>query len=282
MTDLKRALDLAVNQLSIYSSSARLDAEILLTHVIAKPRTFLYTYPETHLTKEQFIAFQRLITKRSMGTPIAYLTGTREFWSLPIKVNTCTLIPRPETELIVELTLNSLVHQWNANILDLGTGSGAIALALAKERPDWQITACDCSAGALNTAKENAQNLKLNNIKFCQSDWFEQIQSPQNFHAIVSNPPYIAANDPHLKEGDVRFEPSVALIAESSGFAALEHIIRHGLKRLEPAGLLFIEHGYDQKVSVMSMLQKYGYADVQCWQDWQGNDRVSGGKKRSD
>lgn len=280
MTDLKRALQLATNQLNAYSDTARIDAEVLMAFVLEKPRTYLYSYPEMELPKDVFFQFQRLVAKRSLGVPVAYLTGTREFWSLPLKVNEETLIPRPETELVVELSLNLLVHQWQARILDLGTGSGAIALALGKEREDWQITACDCSLGALKTAEENAKSLNLNNVSFCESNWFERIEFPHSFHAIVSNPPYIAANDPHLNQGDLRFEPAVALIGGTNGLAALEHIIKHSLARLEPEGLLLIEHGFDQKNAVIAMLNDYGYVDVQCWQDWQGNDRVSGGRFR--
>lgn len=281
MIDVKRALNLAINQLEPYSDTARADAEILLAIVLAKTKTWLYAYPETLLSKTQLLDFQRFVARRSLGTPVAYLTGTREFWSLPLKVNEETLIPRPETELIVELALNIISHQQDAQILDLGTGSGAIAIALAKERTDWHITATDCSTGALETAKENAGELDLQNIRFIESDWFSQITTPALFHAIVSNPPYIAANDPHLGEGDVRFEPQLALISGNSGLSALEHIIKHSIARLEPDGLLLIEHGFSQKSAVTSMLNDYGYVEVECWKDLHGNDRVSGGKRIS-
>lgn len=280
MIDIKRALSLAVSQLETYIDTARIDAEILLAHTLAKTRTYLYAHPEALLTKQQLLIFQQHVARRSLGTPVAHITGTREFWSLPLKVNNETLIPRPETELLVELMLSRLGHQANARILDLGTGSGAIALALAKERNDWQISACDCSEGALKTAEENALMLGLHNIHFYHSDWFEQIKTPATFHAIVSNPPYIAANDPHLNTGDLRFEPIMALVSGREGLTALEHIIKHSLARLEPDGLLLIEHGYDQKRAVTSMLDDYGYKLVQCWKDFQGHDRVSGGIKR--
>lgn len=281
MIDVKRALSLAINQLEPYSDTARTDAEVLLAIVLAKTRTWLYAYPETLLTKIQLLDFQRFVARRSLGTPVAYLTGTREFWSLPLKVTEETLIPRPETELIVELALNIMSHQLDARILDLGTGSGAIAIALAKERTDWQVTATDCSTGALETATENAAELNLQNICFFESDWFEQIATSPLFHAIVSNPPYIAANDPHLGEGDLRFEPKLALISGNSGLSALEHIIKHSIARLEPGGLLLIEHGFSQKSAVTSMLTEYGYVEVECWKDLHGNDRVSGGKRRN-
>lgn len=279
MIDIKSALLQAIAELEAQSSSARLDAEILLAHVLLKTRTYLYTYPDANLTQAQWQTYQRLICQRSQGVPVAYLTGTREFWSLSLKVCEDTLIPRPETELLVELTLTQLADKPQAQILDLGTGSGAIALAFASEHPDWQITACDFSQGALQTAEENAARLGLTNIYFCHSDWFEKIAAQQRFDAIVTNPPYIAVNDPHLAEGDVRFEPSLALVSGEDGLTAIKHIIKHSIARLKPDGLLLLEHGFDQKFAVMSMLNEYGYVQVQCWQDWQGNDRVSGGKR---
>lgn len=279
MIEVKRVLVSATHQLEQYSDTPRIDAEILLAHVLLKPRVYLYSHSDEFLTTQQFTTFQQLITRRSFGIPIAYITGTREFWSLPLKINEETLIPRPETELLVELTLSLLDQTVKAQVLDLGTGSGAIALALARERANWKITACDCSIGALETAEENARLLGLNNVSFYHSDWFSQIIQPSTFHAIVSNPPYIAANDPHLNEGDVRFEPPLALIGGLNGLSALEHIIKHSLARLEPDGLLLIEHGFDQKLPVTSMLKDYGYSNVQCWKDLQGNDRVSGGKR---
>lgn len=277
MIDIKRALSLAVTQLEAYVDTARIDAEILLAHTLAKSRTYLYAHPEAPLSKQQLLLFQQNVARRSLGTPVAHITGTREFWSLPLRVNQETLIPRPETELLVELMLSRLGHQQNARVLDLGTGSGAIALALAKERTDWQITACDYSETALQTAEENARELGLHNICFHQSDWFSNINTPESFHAIVSNPPYIAANDPHLGTGDLRYEPLLALVSGSDGLSALEHIIKHSLARLTPEGLLLIEHGYDQKMAVTSMLNDYGYKHVQSWKDFQGHDRVSGG-----
>ena len=281
MIDVKRALTLGITQLEPYSDSARLDSEILLAFVLAKPRAWLYAHPEDAMSTEQLFLFQQLVAKRSLGKPVAYLTGTREFWSLPLKVNEETLIPRPETELLVELTLHLIANQSGAQILDLGTGSGAIAIALAKERADWHITACDYSKGALQTARDNTTRLNLKNIRYLESDWFSHVITPKRFHAIVSNPPYIAANDPHLGEGDLRFEPQMALIGGSNGLSALEHIIKHSIARLEPDGLLLIEHGFSQKEAVTSMLGEYGYIQVQCWQDLHGNDRVSGGRRIS-
>ncbi|WED42215.1 peptide chain release factor N(5)-glutamine methyltransferase [Legionella cardiaca] len=279
MMEIKDALEQALKQLAPHSSSARLDVEILLAHVLMKNRTFLYAHPEVILTQAQWQTFQRLISQRVQGVPIAYLTGMKEFWSLPLKVCEDTLIPRPETELLVELTLTLLSDKEGAHVLDLGTGSGAIALACASERPRWQITACDCSQNALQTAEENAARLAMTNICFYHSNWFEKITTQQVFDAIVANPPYIAANDPHLVEGDVRFEPVLALVSGEDGLTALKHIIKHSLARLKPGGLLLLEHGFDQKPAVTSMLKHYGYVEIQSWQDWQGNDRVTGGRR---
>lgn len=279
MIEIKRAISLALSQLEQYTDSPRMDVEILLAHVLQKNRTWLYTWPDALLTKPQFQLFQQYIAKRSLGIPVAYITGTREFWSLPLKVTEETLIPRPETELLVELALSLIFNKINTHVLDLGTGSGAIALALAREHPDWQITACDYSLSALQTAQDNATSLTIENINFVHSDWFDAIDSLEQFDAIVSNPPYIAANDVHLTQGDVRFEPQIALVGGIDGLSALEHIIKHSLVRLKPDGLLLMEHGFDQKCAVMSILKRYGYRHIQSWQDLNGNDRVSGGRK---
>jgi release factor glutamine methyltransferase len=279
MIDINAALLKATNQLATDNHNARLESEILLAHILMKTRTYLYAHAETILTQVQWKAFQHLVSQRIAGVPIAYLTGTREFWSLPLKVCEDTLIPRPETELLVELILTILGNKPHAKVLDLGTGSGAIALACAVERPDWQISACDCSSKALQTAEENAARFNIANVHFYHSDWFTKISTKQRFDVIVANPPYIAANDPHLFRGDLRFEPHLALVSGEDGLTAIKHIIQHSLARLRTGGLLLIEHGFDQKSAVGSMLNDYGYKQVQCWQDWQGNDRVSGGKR---
>lgn len=274
---IKTVLFDAETKLHTHSDSPKLDAEVLLSHLLAKTRTYLYTYPERTLSQSEWQQFQTLISQRATGKPVAYLTGLREFWSLPLKVNEHTLIPRPETELLVELTLAQKGHFDALSVLDLGTGSGAIALALAAEKPQWQISAIDCNAKALMLAMSNAANLGLNNIHFLQSDWFTELAPTQQFDVILSNPPYLANQDPHLKQGDLRFEPLHALVSGEDGLTAIKHIIKHSLARLKPNGLLLLEHAFDQNLTIRSMLNKYGYKASACWQDYQGHDRISGG-----
>lgn len=278
MTDIKSALSDATLQLAQHDS-ARIDAEILLAFVLNKNRTFLYTYPQQTLTDLQILHFQQLLTQRSEGIPIAYLIKTKEFWSLPLYVNSHTLIPRPETELLVELALLFLQDKQQAHVLDLGTGSGAVALALAHEKPHWQILATDQSIDTLNTAKMNANQLNIRNIEFFLSDWFEGLPN-RTYDAIVSNPPYIKANDPHLQMSDVRFEPYKALVGGIDGLSALRNIIEHSYHRLLPGGFLLVEHGYDQKKEVSAIFENHGYCQIQSWSDHQGNDRVTGGWRK--
>lgn len=276
MINLHSALEEALRRLNPQNPDARLEAELLLGHLLNKNRAYLFAHPERTLTPAQLEHYNQLISQRAQGTPIAYLTGTREFWSLPLKVNEHTLIPRHETERLVELALELIPNNPQTRILDLGTGSGAIALALAKERPQWHINACDWSKEALVVAQENAQNLGIGNINFYHSNWFDNL--PQSsYHAIVSNPPYIASQDPHLTQGDLRFEPLNALASGQDGLADLQYIIERSYRYLLPDGLLLLEHGYDQKNSVHAILKKMGYYNIRGWQDIQGHDRVSGG-----
>ena len=279
MIDIKQALCQAINLLTPTSPSAQIDAEVLLAYTLNTSRTFIYAHPEKILENNQLIAYQEWVTKRREGIPIAYLIGSREFWSLALQISKDTLIPRPETELLVELSLSLLGDRSPVSLLDLGTGSGAIALALASERPDWQILASDISEAALAVAHHNATHLNLSNVRILCSDWFVSLPH-QSFNAILSNPPYIAANDPHLQQGDLRFEPQNALISGEDGLDALSHIIQQSQSRLLPGGLLLLEHGFQQKEAVTSLLNKYGYEKVHCWQDGQGLDRVSGGWRK--
>jgi release factor glutamine methyltransferase len=274
MTDIKSALEQAAKLLTPVSPTPRLDAELLLTKILTRSRTFFYTHPEDTLTSAQAEQYQQVLRERLNGVPVAYLTGIREFWSLSLQVSRDTLIPRPETELLVELALKLTGEASNVKILDLGTGSGAIALALASERPDWTLLACDKSQAAVDVARANATRLGMHNVNVLCSNWFESIPA-QQFNAI-------AEQDPHLDQGDVGFEPRDALISGTEGLDALHYLIQQSKNWLLPNGLLLLEHGYQQGVAVTNMLTEYGYQDVQCWQDWQGLDRVSGGRANSE
>ncbi len=257
-------------------AEARLEAELLLAFLLAKNRAYLFAHPELMLTVDQQKNYQQLIQQRAAGIPIAYITGQREFWSLPLTVDRSTLIPRADTERLVELVLELVPNEPHIQLLDLGTGSGAIALAIASERPQWQINACDKSLDALNVAQSNAQKLKLTQVHFYHSDWFTHLPK-QKYHVIVANPPYISATDNHLQQGDLRFEPLNALVSGEEGLADLQYIINQGYSYLVPGGILLVEHGYMQQKPVGELFRHRGYKEVQCWQDIQGNDRVSGG-----
>ncbi|KTD39222.1 protein methyltransferase HemK [Legionella moravica] len=276
MIDIRTALNQAVQQLEKNHAESRLEAELLLSHVLNKNRAYIFAHPEAVLNPNQLETYQQLIAQRAAGTPIAYLTGQREFWSLNLKVTQDTLIPRHETELLVELALDLIPDTPETCILDLGTGSGAIALAIASERPNWKVIASDFSKAALTIAQENAVALGITNVTFYHSSWFSSL--PQHhYHAIISNPPYIAEEDPHLKQGDIRFEPLSALASGQDGLADLQYIIQHSYECLLPDGLLLLEHGYDQKIQLNAILNELGYKNVRSWQDIQGHDRVSGG-----
>ena len=276
MTDIKKALKDAITLLSLSSPSAQLDAEVLLAFVLNTSRTFLYTHPEKILTSTVKTNYEHLILQRTEGQPIAYLTGTREFWSLPLRVSKDTLIPRPATELLVELALLLLKDWPTASLIDLGTGSGAIALALAVERRAWHIMASDINPGAIDIAQYNAAQLGLSNVMFMVSDWFNAIPL-QSYNAILSNPPYIAEHDPHLIEGDLRFEPKNALMSGVDGLKSLTYLIKASYDRLLPGGLLLLEHGFQQREAVANLLNESGYEQIHCWQDGEGHDRVSAG-----
>lgn len=275
MIEISKALTHAIKKLESHTD-ARLDAELLLCHILEKERVYLYAHPEHLISLAQATQFQQLIQQRALGFPIAYLTGQREFWSLLLKVNQHTLIPRHETERLVELALELLPNEPHISVLDLGTGSGAIALALAKERPNWDVHGSEKSQEALNIAMDNAKNLGIKNISWHLSDWFTKL-SPSYYHAIISNPPYIAPSDPHLTQGDLRFEPLHALASGQDGLADLQYIINQSPQYLRTQGLLLLEHGFDQKMAVSSILNRIGYKNIHCWQDMLGQDRVSGG-----
>lgn len=262
----------AINQLQA-SESPRRDAEILLEHVTGKGRTYILAFGETHLTDEQREQLDALLARRRAGEPVAHLTGVREFWSLPLFVSPATLIPRPDTECLVEQALTRLPER-PCRILDLGTGTGAIALALASERPDCDVTAVDRMPDAVALAKRNAQHLAIKNIHILQSDWFSALVG-QQFAMIVSNPPYIDEQDEHLAQGDVRFEPKTALVAADQGLADLAHIISQGRAWLEPGGYMLLEHGWKQGAAVRELFTAAGYQQAQTCRDYGDNDRLT-------
>ncbi|MFD2168367.1 peptide chain release factor N(5)-glutamine methyltransferase [Thalassotalea euphylliae] len=256
------------------SDSPLLDCQILLCHVLDKPQTYLMTWPDLVLTSQQTHQFYSLYKRRMQGEPIAYIVGEREFWSLPLKVAPSTLIPRPDTETLVERVLAG-EHVQDANVLDLGTGTGAIALALASEKPNWKITAVDFNHEAVELAKSNQQALALGNVTVIHSDWFSSIENDVKFDLIVSNPPYIDEDDVHLSQGDVRFEPKSALVAPNQGLADIEHIADTARNYLVDGGKVFIEHGYDQGDAVRAIFHELGYDEARTEKDLASNDRVT-------
>ncbi len=264
-------------QLLPESDSARLDIEVLLCHCLAKPRSFLFAWPETQLTAVQQQRWQENVQRRQAGEPIAYITGQQEFWSLPFKVTSDTLIPRPATESLVATALRlgeQLARNKPAlNVLDLGTGSGCIPLALAHEQRQWTFTAADASAAALAVAKDNATQLGIEQVRFVQSDWFTALPT-QRFDLILSNPPYIATDDPHLQQGDVRFEPDSALVAANNGLADIQQIIQQASQWLADEAYLLLEVGYQQAEDVLKLMRAAGFAAPYVEQDLAGQARV--------
>ncbi|MEH6565608.1 MAG: peptide chain release factor N(5)-glutamine methyltransferase [Halopseudomonas sp.] len=258
------------------SDSPRLDAELLLCHVLGKNRSYLRSWPEAQPSDDQVATFESLLARRRAGEPVAYLLGERGFWSLDLQVSPATLIPRPDTERLVELALE-LGPQGPASVLDLGTGSGAIALALAAERARWQLTGSDRIAAAVELAQSNGRRLELDNTRFVQSHWFAELQG-QRFDLIVSNPPYIAADDPHLNQGDLRFEPRSALVSGGDGLDDIRQLITAAPDYMHTGGWLLLEHGWQQAEAVVALLQARGFSDSRSWLDLAGNPRVSGGR----
>lgn len=254
-------------------TSARLDAELLLAFVLHCTRSTLLRDSERVVGTESSALYLALITRRARGEPLAYLTGEREFWSLPLRVSPAVLVPRPETELVVERAL-ALLGPEEARVADLGTGSGAIALALATERPRWRITATDLSAAALAVATHNAHVLGLTAVRFVQGAWFEPLAC-ERFDLIASNPPYIAEGDAALTDAALQHEPRNALVSGPLGLSALEQIIREARRHLLPGGFLVLEHGSDQAAAVSAALVDAGYADVRSHRDLAGHERVT-------
>ncbi len=259
------------------SASARLDVEILFCDVMQWNRTRIYSHPEQPIPDDKSALFKSLVEQRQQGHPIAHLTGKKEFWSLELNINKDTLIPRPETELLVEVALQMIPINAAFNILDLGTGSGAIAIAIASERPNCRIVATDINTNALTMAKKNAETHQLKNIQFYLSDWYQNIL-PQLFDLIVSNPPYIKQGDEHLSQGDVRFESELALVAGTDGLQAINVILENAKYYLANDAYLLIEHGYDQKALIQNIFLKNYFRQVNIFQDLSKQDRVTIGQ----
>lgn len=259
------------------SDSAALDADCLLCAVLSCTRTYLRTWPEQELTPEQVEQAEQLAVRREQGEPVAYILGVREFWSLPLQVSPATLIPRPDTEALVEWAVTLLSDKGQGQkALDLGTGTGAIALALKSEMPALSMWALEREPAALDLARRNAARLGFQ-VNFLASNWFAALNE-RNFQLIVSNPPYIDAADPHLSQGDVRFEPHTALVAEEDGLADIRQIIEQAPDYLAPGGWLLLEHGWQQAEAVRELLLARGFHAVITRQDLGGQERVSGGQ----
>jgi release factor glutamine methyltransferase len=272
MPDVRSMLDAAALRLG-----ERVDAELLLLHVVQKSRSWLFTHAGDVPDMDVQTAYSALVERRAAGEPVAYITGRRGFWSLDLEVTQATLIPRPETERLVELALERMPPARALRVVDLGTGSGAIALAMARERPHAQVVATDASADALAVARRNAQRHAIGNVAFAHGDWLAPLAG-QRFDLIVSNPPYIEAADPHLDQGDLRFEPASALASGVDGLDDIRRIVHDAREHLEPGGWLLFEHGWDQGPAARALLAEAGYAEVFTAQDLELRDRVSGGR----
>lgn len=270
------ALHTASVMLERVSSSPRLDAELLLEHVTGLPRASFRAAPEKELPTAAGWSFQQLVRRRMKGEPVAYILGQQEFWSLLFEVTPAVLIPRPETELLVQRALELIPSDRSVRIADLGTGSGAIAIAIASERRSTQVIGIDRSQAALEVAERNAARLQVSNVKFSQGDWFEPLRG-ERVDLIVTNPPYVAQNDPDLSPQVRKHEPLVALIPGPTGLEAIEHIVRRAPDHLSPGGHLLIEHGWKQASAVRDLLVRRGFTHVRSHVDLAGSERVTEG-----
>ncbi len=264
------------------SETPALDLELLLGHVLGRDRTYLYTWPDKVLNEQELVAFRQLVSKRAQGVPVAHLVGSRDFWTLTLAVSDKTLIPRPDTETLVQAVLDRVgMHSGSGaaveRLLDLGTGTGAIALALAKEMPQVEIVGVDYDEEIVQLADNNAARNQINNCTFLVSDWFSNLAG-RTFTVIVSNPPYIESGDPHLRQGDLRYEPASALVSGEDGLADIRRIIVGSRTHLAPKGYLFLEHGYNQSLAVQALLEEAGFSDVGSIQDLGGHPRVTCGQ----
>ncbi|GAB2574241.1 peptide chain release factor N(5)-glutamine methyltransferase [Dyella jejuensis] len=252
----------------------RVDADVLLAYAMEQPRSWLIAHAEDVLSPEHASAYAVLIDRRGKGEPVAYITGRRGFWSLELEVTPATLVPRAETELLVELALERLPPDAQSEVLDLGTGSGAIALALAHERPHARVVASDISVDALAVAQRNAARHRIDNVTFLKGDWFSPL-GERRFGMIVSNPPYIESDDPHLQQGDLRFEPMSALASGFDGLDDIRRIVHEARRHLLPGGWLLFEHGWNQGDAARALLRNAGFADIFTARDLEQRDRVS-------
>ena len=277
MQRIKSVLEEAASTLASCSDSALLDAEVLLCLVLDKQRSYLRAWPDNQLQPEHTARFWTLIKERQKGTPIAYITGNREFWSRDFHVTPDVLIPRPDTELLIELGLKLIPANKSFKIIDLGTGSGIIAITLAAERPHIHVSATGVSLAALRIAQLNANKHRTDNIQFYQSDWFDNVPDAK-FNLIISNPPYIAVDDSHLQQGDIRFEPQTALCAAMQGLSDIKIIAGTARNRLDYGGHLLIEHGYDQQNQVQAIFKHFHYDNIQTYTDLSGQPRVTYGQ----
>jgi release factor glutamine methyltransferase len=274
---------ITVRRALVQSGLVPIDAQVLLAHVLGKGRAWLAAHGEDPLTRTEADAFAALARRRREGEPVSYLTGMREFWGLPLAVTPAVLIPRPETEAVVEIALARLPPERATRVLDLGTGSGAIALAIASERPRSRVLATDASAAALAVARANAQRLGIANVGFLESDWYANVPSPWHgalFDVIASNPPYVVAGDPHLADGDLRFEPASALASGADGLAAMARIVAGAPQRLVAGGTLVVEHGFDQAEAVRARFGAAGFVEILSARDLAGIPRVVAGRTR--
>ena len=276
--NIRQALQQASRQLADSSPSAMLDSQVLLTYVLQCNTAHLAAWPEKTLGDAQLADFLQLLKQRQQGVPVAHLTGSREFWSLEFSVDDSTLIPRPETETLVEFILEQFDDVDRLKLLDMGTGTGAIAISIAKQKPDWQIIASDISEQALALAINNSSDNQTTNVTFVHSNWFDAI-AQDDFDIIVSNPPYIASDDPHLSQGDVRFEPQSALSSGETGMDDIEHICSQAKHHLLKNGWLIVEHGYNQKRQVSDYFIRNGFKEIEQRQDLSGHTRMTAGKK---
>ncbi len=266
------ALKHAAGALESVSESPRIDAEALLTRALDVSRSYLYTHPEDELDDAAVERYFRSVEQRSGGVPLAYITGTKEFWSLELMVGPDTLIPRPETELLVELALRHLPADGTGSVLDLGTGTGAIALAIASERPNCHVIAVDVNPGALAIARENARQLELPNVECRLGDWTEPVAG-MTFDVLAANPPYVAAGDPVLD--NLRHEPADALAAGDDGLEAIRRLARDCRRIVAPAGVLVLEHGADQQQAVADLLRAAGWTGIEAYRDLAGLPRAA-------